>query len=467
MDSKNKKLSEEKIPKLIISLAIPSVIAQLVTMLYNMVDRIYIGHTADGTTAMAALGITLPIITLINAFTMLFGMGGAPLCAISLGENKKDNAEKIMANSFICLVISSILITLFVLLFKEPILYLFGADLTTINSAKSYISFYIIGTIFIQLTVGMNAYINTQGFTKIGMKTTLLGAVLNIILDPIFIYLLNMGIKGAAIATVISQGISCVWVLKFLTSKKSTVKLRKAYFKPNFKIIGSICALGISTFIMISTESLLQISFNNRLSIYGGTTAVGVMSIMNTLMQCISLPTQGIMIGTQPVLSYNYGAKDFKRVREGFKFAIKLTTGTTIIIACSIMFFSDIFVKIFTNDTTYIQFARWSIKVFLVGMTIFGLQICCQQSFMALGQAKASLCMALLRKVILLIPLIYILPIVFGNFEFAKIISMPIAGFVKDSPRVFLALLAEPVSDIIAAITTTALFAKFYNKNLC
>lgn len=466
MENKNQKLAEEKIPKLILSLAIPSVVAQLVTMLYNMVDRIYIGHTADGTTSMAALGITLPIITLINAFTMLFGMGGAPLCAISLGQKNQENAEKIMANSFVCLVISSIIITLIVLLFKEPILYLFGADAITIAPAKSYISIYVIGTIFVQLTIGMNAYINTQGFTQIGMKTTLLGAILNIILDPIFIYAFDMGIQGAAIATVIAQSASCIWVIKFLTGEKSTVRLRKKYFTPDLKIILSICALGISTFIMISTESLLQISFNNRLSIYGGTTAVGVMSIMNTLLQCISLPTQGIMIGAQPVLSYNYGAKDFKRVRESFKFSIKLTTCATIIIACSIMLFSDMFVKIFTTDSTYIEFARWSIKVFLIGMTIFGLQICCQQSFMALGQAKLSLSMALLRKVILLIPLIYILPIVFGNFDFAAAVSSPISDFVSDAPRVFLVLLAEPISDIIAAITTTVLFVKFYKKNL-
>ena len=466
MDNKNKKLAEENIKKLIISLAIPSIIAQLVTMLYNMVDRIYIGHTENGTVAMAALGISLPIVTLINAFTMLFGMGGAPLCAISLGEKHQDKAEKIMANSFICLIVSSIIITLAVLLFKEPILYLFGADSLTIEPAKNYISIYVLGTIFIQLTIGMNAYINTQGYTQIGMRTTLLGAVLNIILDPVFIYGFDMGITGAAIATVMSQCASCIWVLKFLTSEKSTVKLRKAYFKPDFKIILSICSLGISTFIMSSTESLLQISFNNRLSIYGGTTAVGVMSIMNTLLQCISLPTQGIMIGTQPVLSYNYGAKNYKRVRDGFKFAIKLTTGATLIIGWSLILFSDIFVKIFTTDPTYIEFSRWSIKVFLIGMTIFGLQICCQQSFMALGQAKISLCMALLRKVILLIPLIYILPLVFGNFGFAISASEPIAKFVSDAPRVFLVLLAEPLSDIIACLTTTTLFIRFYKKHL-
>lgn len=464
--SRNQRLATESIPKLIISLAIPSIIAQIVTMLYNMVDRIYIGHTADGTVAMAALGITLPIVTLINAFTMLFGMGGAPLCAISLGQKNQQKAEKIMANSFVCLIISSVIITLAVLLFKEPILYLFGADSITIEPAKSYISLYVLGTIFIQITVGMNAYINTQGFTKIGMKTTMLGAVLNIILDPIFIYVLDMGIEGAAIATVIAQCASCVWVIRFLISQKSTVRLRKAYFKPDIKIILAICALGISTFIMSSTESLLQISFNNRLSVYGGTTAVGVMSIMNTLLQCISLPTQGIMIGSQPVLSYNYGAKNFKRVRDGFKFSIILTTCTTLFISLSLILFSDLFVKIFTTDPTYIEFSRWSVKVFLIGMTIFGLQICCQQSFMSLGQAKISLCMALLRKVILLIPLIYILPLVFGNFAFAESISSPIAQFVNDAPRVFLVLLAEPISDIIAAITTTSLFIRFYKKNL-
>lgn len=459
-------LGTGSIPRLVIGLAIPSVIAQLVTMIYNMVDRIYIGHTPNGTTAMAALGITLPIITLITAITNLFGMGGAPLCAISLGQKNRDRAEKIMANSFICLVVSSVIITIGVLIFQEPILYLFGADSLTIEPAKEYTTIYILGTIFVQLTVGMNAYINTQGFTKTGMKTVLLGAILNIILDPVFIYLFDMGISGAALATIISQGASCVWVIKFITGKKSTIKLRSKYFKPDFKIIFQICSLGISTFVMSSTESLLQISFNNRLSIYGGTTAVGVMSIMNTLLQCVSLPTQGIMTGTQPILSYNYGAENYKRVRDCFKFAIKLTLGTTLVIAGSIILFSDIFVRIFTTDPTYIEFSRWSIKIFLLGMLIFGLQIGCQQSFMALGQAKISLCMALLRKVILLIPLIYVLPLAFGNTGFAAAMSAPIAGFVTDAPRVFLVLLAEPVSDIIASVTTTTLFMRFYKKNL-
>lgn len=466
MSVENEKLANSKIPGLVISLAIPSIIAQLVTIIYNMVDRIYIGHTANGTVAMAALGITLPIVTLITAITNLFGMGGAPLCAISLGEKNLEKAEKIMANSFVCLVASSVLITIFVLLFREPILYLFGADESTITPAKQYISIYIIGTIFVQLTVGLNAYINTQGFTKMGMKTTLIGAVLNIILDPIFIYLFKLGIAGAAIATVLSQAVSCFWVLKFITSEKTNVKLKKQYFKPDFKLIFAICSLGISTFIMTSTESLLQISFNNRLALYGGTTAVGVMSIMNTLMQCVSLPTQGIMIGTQPILSYNYGAKKYDRVRECFRFAIKLTTASTFIIAGSIILFSDVFVKIFTPDLTYIEFSRWSIKIFLIGMTIFGLQLCCQHSFMALGQAKISLSMALLRKVILLIPLIYILPFVFGDFEFAKTLSKPISEFALDPSRVFLVLLAEPISDVIAALTTTTLFLRFYNKHL-
>lgn len=466
-NSKSHNLGEGSIPKLVISLAIPSVIAQLVTMIYNMVDRIYIGHTPNGTTAMAALGITLPIITLITAITNLFGFGGAPLCAISMGEKNPERAEKIMANSFICLVASSIIITVGVLIFQEPILYLFGADSLTIEPAKEYTTIYILGTIFVQLTVGMNAYINTQGFTTTGMKTVLLGAVLNIILDPIFIYLFNMGIKGAALATIISQCASCIWVIKFITGKNSVIKLRRKYFKPDFKIIFAICSLGISTFVMSGTESLLQISFNNRLSLYGGITAVGVMSIMNTLMQCISLPTQGIMTGTQPILSYNYGAGNYDRVRSCFKFAIKLTLGTTLVIGGSIILFSDIFVRIFTTDPDYIEFSRWSIKIFLIGMTIFGLQIGCQQSFMALGQAKISLCMALLRKVILLIPLIYILPYLFGNMEFASYLSQPIAKFVSDSSRVFLVLLAEPVSDIIASVTTTSLFMRFYKKNLC
>lgn len=459
-------LAKDSIPRLVINLAIPSVIAQFVTIIYNMADRVYIGHTQDGTTAMAGLGITLPVITLITAITYLFGVGGAPLCAISLGQKNKDKAEKIMANSFFCLVVSSIIITICILIFKEPILYLFGADAATIIPAKQYITIYILGTIFVQITLGMNSYINTQGFTKTGMKTVLLGAFLNIILDPVFIYLFNMGIRGAALATIISQCVSCIWVIKFITGERSVVKLRFKHFKPDFKIILSICSLGISTFVMSSTESLLQISFNNSLSIYGGTTAVGVMSIMNTLLQCVSLPIQGIMTGSQPILSYNYGAKEYKRVRDCFKFSIKLTLMCSFLIAGSIILFSDIFVRIFTSDPTYIEFSRWAIKIFLFGMMIFGLQTGCQQSFMALGQAKISLCMALLRKVILLIPLIYILPALFGNSSFAHSASLAISPFVSDPSRVFLVLLAEPISDIIASLTTTTLFMRFYKKHL-
>ena len=319
-----------------------------------------------------------------------------------------------MANSFICLIVSSIIITIIVLLFKEQILYLFGADSITIEPAKKYISFYIIGTLFIQLTVGINAYINTQGFTQIGMKTTLLGAILNIILDPIFIYLLDMGITGAAIATVIAQSASCVWVLKFLTSGKSTVKLRKSYFRPDFKIIGSICALGISTFIMSSTESLLQISFNNRLSIYGGTTAVGVMSIMNTLLQCISLPTQGIMVGAQPVLSYNYGAKNMPRLRQAFKYGTIIgivLTGISIVLFWT---FPEQILKIFNASDEMMTFGVPALKIMCTSY-VFAAAGTMTASFMqSTRRVGFSLIINILRQLILLLPLMWILSQVIG-----------------------------------------------------
>ncbi len=466
MKLEKNKLGYEKISKLLLSLAIPSIIAQLVNVLYNMVDRIYIGQMSDGTLAMASLSVALPILTFVTAFTNLVGVGGAPLCAIRMGEKRQDKAEEIMTNSFVMLIGLGFILTIIILIFKEPLLLLFGANGETLPQAISYISIYALGTVFVQITLGMNAYINTQGFAKMGMCTVMIGAILNIILDPIFIFGLNMGVSGAALATILAQGVSALWVLVFLFGKKSTIKIRKQYVKLNLRICFSIISLGISPFVMGSTESLLQISFNNQLSLYGGTMAVATMAILLSLWQFITLPLQGLCQGAQPILSYNYGAKNYTRVRETFKLVFKLCLGFAIIAGGSVMIFSKFFVSIFASDPQTIEFASWALRIYLLGSGIFGAQIACQQSFMALGQAKISLCMAITRKIILLIPLIYIFPYLIGGTSLASMMSSGIAPMVKDGSSVFAVLFAEPVSDILAACITTYMFIRFYKKEL-
>jgi len=464
--NENQKLAKENIRKLLISLAIPSIVAQLVNILYNMVDRIYIGQMNNGTSAMAALSVTLPIVTLITAFTQLVGIGGAPLCAIRLGEKRKDKAEEIMTNSFILLIGVGVILTVAILMFKEPLLLMFGANEETLGLAISYISIYALGTLFVEISLGMNAYINTQGFAKIGMCTVVIGAIFNIILDPIFIFVFNMGVAGAALATIIAQGISAFWVLIFLFGKKSTIKIRKKYMKLNMRICFAIVSLGISPFVMNITESFLQIAFNNQLVLYGGTMAVATMSILMSLWQFVTLPLQGLCQGAQPILSYNYGAQNYTRVRQTFRLVFKLCFGVAMVLCIIMIVFSSFFVSIFTNDPTTIQFSSWALRIFLLGSGFFGAQIACQQSFMALGQAKISLCMAILRKVILLIPCIYIFPYLLGNTTIASSLSMSISQLVKDGAKVFSVLFAEPVSDILAACITTLMFIRFYRKEL-
>lgn len=459
-------LATQKVSKLLLSLAIPSIVAQLVNILYNMVDRIYIGQMSNGTVAMAALSVALPILTLISAFTQLVGTGGAPLCAIKLGEQNKDKAEQIMTNSFVLLLMLGIILTVIILTFKKPLLLLFGANEETLSLAISYISIYALGTVFVQMTLGMNAYINTQGFAKMGMCTVIIGAVLNIILDPLFIFVFQMGVAGAALATIIAQGISALWVLTFLFGKKSTIKIRKRYLIPERKIAFSIMALGISPFVMSSTESLLQISFNNQLLTYGGTMAVATMAILLSLWQFITLPLQGLCQGAQPILSYNFGAQNYKRVREAFQLVFRLCLGFSFIVGGTVIIFSRFFVSIFASDPQTIQFASWALRIYLLGTGMFGAQIACQQSFMALGQAKISLCMAVTRKIILLIPLIYIFPYLIGGSEFALMMSSGISHMVYDGASVFAVLFAEPVSDICAACITTFMFMRFYKREL-
>lgn len=465
--TKENKLGNEKIGKLLFTLSLPAIVAQIVNVLYTMVDRVYIGNMEGSTNAMAALSVALPLITLIIAFTRLLGVGGAPLCAIKMGENNKDEAERIMTNSFVMLIMASVIITVVTLIFKEPLLTMFGADAATLPLAVEYIEIYALGTIFVQISLGMNSYITTQGFARISMTTVLVGAITNIILDPIFIFGMNMGVKGAALATIIAQGVSAVWVLSFLFGKKSTIKIRKEYIIPKAKIVFSIVALGISPFTMSATESLLQIAFNNQLSQFGGMMAVGVMAVLLSLWQFITLPLDGLTQGAQPIMSYNYGAKNYARVRETFKVLLITCVVIGVSMTSLIVLFAPIFSRIFVSDPTTVIFSAWAVRIFMLGGLLFGIQICCQQTFMALGQAKQSLAMALFRKVVLLIPLIYIMPNIIGDSALATNLAQTITAYVPDGARVFAVLVCEPISDSIAALTTASLFYMFYKKHLC
>lgn len=462
---KTNELATRKISSLLFSMAIPAIIAMLVSMLYNMVDRIYIGNMPDGTIGMAGLAVAVPIVTLIQGFTQLFGVGGAPLAAIRLGKQEKKEAEEIMMASFTSLVVSGVILTVIIELFKEPILLLFGADEASLQPAIEYIQIYALGTVCVQIAQGMNAYINTQGFAKMGMFTILIGAVLNIVLDPIFIFGMGMGITGAAVATIISQGVSAVWVMYFLL-KKSPMKMRREYLLPKFRTLSSIMMLGISPFVMSATEGLLQISFNNQMSLYGGSMAVGSMAILLSLYQMVLLPLTGITQGAQPILSYNFGAEDYGRVRAAFRLSFTVCLIYSFTVAGGIMLCAPVFARIFSGDADTIRYAAWAIRIYLFGGTVFGAQIACQQSFMALGQAKRSICMALLRKVVLLIPLIYILPWVLGDSGMAQAMAAPVLELAKDGGRTFCVLLAEPIADILAATVTSLTFLHFYKTNL-
>lgn len=447
MTNKNIDLGTGSVGKLLIKLALPAIVAQMVNVLYNIVDRIFIGRMANGELAMAGVGVAFPIIMIISAFSSLVGMGGAPLAAIKMGEKDKDGAEKIMTNSFIMLIIVGAVLTIIFAVFKTPMLWAFGASDKTIGFANDYLTIYLIGTVFVQIALGMNPFINTQGFAKTGMITVLVGAVINTILDPIFIFGFNMGVKGAALATIIAQIVSALWVVVFLFGKKSILKIRKKYFIPDYKVVLSTMALGISPFIMQSTESLVLISLNNKLQVYGGDLAVGAMTIMSSIMQIVLLPLMGLTQGAQPIISYNFGSKQLNRVKETFKLLLKSCLTYTVIMWALLMLFPGTFVAIFNNKPQLVEITSWSIRIFFAGIFLFGAQIACQQTFLALGQAKISLMLALLRKVVLLIPLIFILPRFFSN---------KLGGV----------LMAEPIADILAALTTIACFRAFYRNIL-
>ena len=447
-NSQDKKLGTESIGKLIFSLALPAILAQLINVLYNIVDRIYIGHIPEiGDLALTGVGVTFPIIMLISAFSALAGMGGAPLASIKLGAGDKDEAEKILGNSTTLLLIFSVILTIVFMIFKEPLLYMFGASDNTIVYGLDYITIYLFGTIFVQFALGLNMYISAQGFAKTAMLSVLIGAITNIVLDPIFIFGFNMGVNGAALATIISQCLSAIWVLYFLmsTKSKSIIKIKRKYLHINKKITLSIIALGVSPFIMQATESLINIVLNSGLQRYGNDLYVGSMTIMMSVMQLLVVPIQGLTQGVQPIISYNYGAKNFDRVKKTFKLLIIISFTATTLGCLTIIIFPEIFVGMFTQKEELAMLTSQMIKIYMAGMWAFGIQMACQSTFMGLGQAKISLFLALLRKVVLLIPLALLLPIKFG-----------VNGIYY----------SEPIADIVASFTTLTVFLLSYKKIL-
>ncbi|MBS6561546.1 MAG: MATE family efflux transporter, partial [Clostridiales bacterium] len=414
--SNEQKLGTLPIPKLMVSLAIPSVIAQIINVLYNIVDRIYIGHMANvGDIALTGVGVTFPIIMLISAFSYFVGSGGAPLASIQLGRQNNEKAEQILGNGTSLLILFSIVLTLFFFFFKTPLLYLFGASNSTIIYANDYLDIYLLGTIFVQLSLGLNLFISSQGQAKIAMFSVLIGAVTNIVLDPIFIFGLHMGVRGAAIATVISQAFSAIWVVSFLTSKRSAIRIRLRYLKPDFEILKHIASLGISPFIMQSTESLINIVLNHSLQLYGGDIYVGSMTIIQSIMQLIVVPIQGFTQGVQPIISYNFGASQFDRVKKTFFYTV-ITTFLLTTLSCILTTkFPIFFARFFTDKESLIFIVGEVMPIFMSGIFMFGIQMGCQTAFMGLGQAKISLFLALLRKVILLVPLAILLQLIFGT----------------------------------------------------
>ncbi|WP_195952780.1 MATE family efflux transporter [Clostridium saudiense] len=432
--------------KLLFKLAVPAIAAQIINLLYNLVDRMYIGHIAEvGKLALTGVGVCLPLIMLISAFAALVSMGAAPRASIFLGKGEKDNAEKTLGNSFSLLVIISIILTLIFFFFAEDLLLIFGASENTIEYATSYMKIYSIGTIFVQLTLGLNAFISAQGFAKVSMMTVLIGAIFNIVLDPILIFGFNMGVSGAALATIISQALSMLWILKFLTGKKTTLKIKRKNLSLSKNIVLPSIALGLAPFIMQATESLIAVCFNSSLLKYGGDIAVGAMTILTSVMQFSMLPLNGLTQGGQPILSYNYGAKNPERVKKAFKILLISCVTYSMILWALAMITPKSFVLIFNNDPELLDFTSNALRIYMALSGIFGIQIACQQSFIALGNAKTSLFLALLRKIILLIPLIYIMPIFISN----------------KTTAVFM---AEPVADFIAVSTTAILFYIQFKK---
>ncbi len=446
MQDKEQRMATEKIGKLMLGMAVPSIVAQIINILYSIVDRIYIGHIEGvGMEALTGVGVTFPIVTLVSAFSAFVGAGGAPLAAIWLGKGDRKRAEKILGNGVTMLLFFTVALMIFFYLFQRPLLYVFGASDATIGYAVDYMTIYLMGTIFVELALGLNAFIISQGRSRTAMIAVLIGAAANIILDPIFIFVLHMGVKGAARATVISQALSALWTVGFLISKKSSLTIKREAMKPDFSVIGSVMALGISPFIMRATESLISIVLNSGLQRYGGDLYVGSLTIMQSVMQMYAAPLGGFTQGVQPIISYNFGAGNFERVKKLYRVMICVcflfAAGATILVILYPAFFAGLF----TNDVRLIHLVEEMMPIFMCGMLVFGIQQGIQPAFLALGQARISLFIAVFRKVILLIPLALILPLRFG-----------VMGIYY----------AEPVSDILSATTAAVLFLTHIKKIL-
>lgn len=444
--SREVNLGEEPIGRLLMTLAVPAITSQLVNALYNMVDRMYIGHIPEiGSTALTGVGVCFPLIMIISAFASLIGMGGAPRASIYMGKKDNKTAEKIMGNCFTALVIITVILTAVVLLFQEPLLYLFSASRETIGYAKEYMSIYAVGTIFVQLTLGMNAFISAQGFSKISMLTVVIGAFTNIVLDPVFIFLFDMGVAGAALATILSQALSAVWAVWFLCGKKTVLRLKKENLRIRLSLLMPCVGLGVAPFVMQSTESILLLCFNSSLLKYGGNLAVGAMTILSSVMQFAMLPLQGLTQGGQPIISFNYGAGNMARVKKAFQIQTVCCFTFAFVLWAAVELAPGLFVAVFTNNPQLAELTKWALRIYMACVLLMGIQISCQQSFIALGNSRVSAFLAIFRKIIVLIPLIYILP-----------------KLLED--KVFAVFLAEPVADAVAVTTTSALFYREFKK---
>ena len=442
-------LGTEPVGKLLLKLALPTVAAQLINMLYNIVDRIYIGHIPKvGSLALTGVGVCMPIIMIVSAFAALVSTGGAPRASIAMGKGDKDEAEHILGNCFSMQIMVSLALTAILLLWNRPFLLAFGASENTIQYAVDYMNIYAIGTIFVQLTLGMNAFITAQGFAKSGMLSVLIGAVINIVLDPILIFGFDMGVKGAALATIISQTCSCIWVLAFLFGKKTTLRIQKKYMLLKPAIFLPTLALGLATFIMQASESIISVCFNSSLLKYGGDIAVGAMTILTSVMQFAMLPLQGLGQGAQPIISYNYGAKNASRVKAAFKLLLKVDLLYAAILWITVQVFPRAFASMFTTDPALLDYTGSALRIYFAVLVIFGVQMACQMTFTSLGKAAASITVAVMRKFILLIPLIYIMPA------------------ILTSNQTMAVYMAEPIADILAVTFTAILFTFQFRKAL-
>lgn len=439
-------LGREPVGKLLLRLALPTVAAQVINMLYNIVDRIYIGHIpAVGDLALTGVGVCMPLILIVSAFAALVGNGGAPRASIFMGRGEPETSEKILGNCFVTQLVISAALTTVLLLWNRDMLLAFGASGNTIEYAVSYMNIYAAGTVFVQLTLGMNAFITAQGFAKTGMLSVLIGAIANIVLDPIFIFGFGMGVRGAALATILSQALSCTWVLCFLFGRKSFLKIRRCNLRLQANVILPCLALGLSVFIMQSSESIISVCFNSSLLKYGGDVAVGAMTILTSVMQFAMLPLQGLGQGAQPIISYNFGAKNVGRVKAAFKLLLGVSLCYATLLWGCVMLFPRVFVGLFTPNPVLLAFTGKALRIYMACMLLFGIQIACQMTFMSIGSAKSSILVAVMRKFILLLPLIYLMP-----------------RLLPSDPTMAV-YLAEPIADFFA-VTFTALLFRFQFK---